>query len=89
VNRLKLAELSSGVGALVAGVGLGALSARWLEASAGLVLASGVVLHAWGMWDKHRLEAGGPEARWSAVLYWVCWVLLAVAAIFVLARAVV
>jgi hypothetical protein len=86
MNRLKFAELSSGAGALVAGVGLGALSASWLASDAGVVLASGVVLHGWGMWDKHRLEAGAAEPRWSVYLYWVCWILLAAALALVLGR---
>ena len=56
MNHLKLAELTSGVGALVQS------------------------LHAFGMWDKHRLEAVGQAANplWIVALYWVCWLLLAV-----------
>ena len=36
-------------------------------------------LHAFGMWDKHRLEARGQaeNASWVVALYWVCWLLLA------------
>lgn len=88
MNRLKLAESSSGVGALVAGVGLGALAASWLASGAGVVLVSGVVLHGWGMWDKHRLEAGRAEPRWSVYLYWLCWILLAIALAFVLVQVI-
>jgi hypothetical protein len=38
-----------------------------------------VVAHAFGMWDKHRLEgqAHAPSEPWVTVLYWVCWLLLA------------
>ncbi len=79
MTRRKLAELTSGIGALVIGVGLGALLARWVGAAAGFVTVVGVLLHGFGMWDKHRLEAGLPIARDRAVvaLYWICWLLLA------------
>jgi len=80
VNRLKLAELTSGVGALVLGVGLGALFPNWFSPRAGLIAFAGLSLHAFGMWDRHRLEAvGQTENRpWVVALYWVCWLLLAV-----------
>jgi hypothetical protein len=80
MTRLKLAELSSGVGALVLGVGLGALFPRWFGPAAGMVVVVGLSLHAFGMSDKHRLEALGQAENppWVVALYWVCWLLLAV-----------
>jgi hypothetical protein len=80
MTRLKLAELTSGVGALVLGIGLGAWLSRWLAPAAALIVLAGVVAHSFGMWDKHRLEArASAEATDVLVvtLYWVCWVLLA------------
>lgn len=79
---LKRAELTSGIGALVLGTGLGALFARYLAPAAFAVLATGLLLHAWGMYDKHRLERGSDAAsvRYVAALYWLCWVLLALVA---------
>ena len=79
MNRLKLAELTSGVGALVLGVGLGALFPHWFGSIAGLVAFVGLSLHAFGMWDKHRVEAVGPAGNtpWVVALYRVCWLLLA------------
>ena len=79
MNRLKLAELTSGVGALVLGVGLGALFPHWFGSTAGVITVVGLSLHAFGMWDKHQLEARGPaeNPRWVVALYWVCWLLLA------------
>ena len=79
MTRMKLAELTSGVGALVLGIGLGALFSRWLATAAELITVIGLVLHAFGMWDKHRLEAIGPTENppWIVALYWVCWLLLA------------
>ena len=78
MNRLKLAELTSGVGALVLGVGLGALFPQWFGRLAGVITVVGLSLHAFGMWDKHRVEARdqAESPLWVMVLYWVCWLLL-------------
>ncbi len=84
MTRLKIAELTSGVGALVLGVGLGALFPHWFAPSAGVIVLAGVMAHAFGMWDKHRLEGRGhaPREPWITVLYWVCWLLLAGVVVF-------
>ena len=86
MTRLKIAELTSGLGALVLGVGLGTVFADWFAPAAGLIVLAGVVAHAFGMWDKHRLEreADAPSSPWIAVLYWVCWLLLAGAVMFLI-----
>lgn len=81
MTRLKLADLTSGVGALLLGIGLGALFSRWLTPAAGFVAVAGVVAHGLGMWDKHRLEGqgdAGVNEPLVVALYWVCWLLLAV-----------
>jgi len=87
MTRLRLAELTSGIGALVLGVGLGALIPDWFTSSAGFVVLAGVVAHAVGMWDKRRMEAHvhAKSGPWVVALYWVCWLLLAaiVALLFV------
>lgn len=87
MTRLKLAELTSGIGALVLGVGLGALFPHWFATSAGFIVLAGVVAHGFGMWDKHRMEAHvhAKSGPWVVALYWVCWLLLAavVALLFV------
>lgn len=79
MNRLKFAELISAVGALALGVGLGALFPRWFGPAAGVIVFVGLLLHAFGMWDKHRLESMGQPRHplWVVVLYWTCWFLLA------------
>ena len=79
MTRLRIAELTSGVGALVLGLGLGAWFSPWFTPAAGLIAVAGLAMHGFGMWDKHRLEsvahAEGP--RWVVALYWLCWFLLA------------
>ena len=79
MTRVKLAELTSGVGALVLGIGLGALFVRWVSPAAGVVTLAGVLVHAFGMWDKHRLDGQSPGDSSVLVraLYWTCWLLLA------------
>lgn len=75
-SRLKMAELTSTVGAGVLGVGIGILLA---SVARGLVLpliAIGLVLHLWGMIDKHRMEGGTPQPTWSVATYWLCWIAL-------------
>ncbi|MGE3507744.1 MAG: hypothetical protein AB7N65_02540 [Vicinamibacterales bacterium] len=87
MTRLKLAELTSGMGALVLGGGLGALVPRWFAPATGLIALAGVVAHGIGMWDKHRLQAQAPAESGPCVvaLYCVCWLLLATAVAFLFA----
>jgi hypothetical protein len=86
MTRAKLADLTSGVGALVLGVGLGALFAACVGPAAVVVTLAGVAVHAFGMWDKHRLEAPTPTDRSPLVLalYWVCWLMLAGILVFLM-----
>ena len=88
MTRLKLAEVTSASGALVLGVGLGALLARSIGTMAGPITVAGAATHAFGMWDKHRLEAqGGVQSpTWIVALYWVCWLLLAALVALLLLR---
>ena len=78
MTRVKLAELTSGVGALVLGIGLGALFATWIGPTAGFVTLAGLAVHAFGMWDKHRIEkrTEADADRLVLTLYWVCWLML-------------
>lgn len=86
MTRLKLAELTSGIGALVLGVALGALFARFVGPAAWVVTLTGVLVHAFGMWDKHRLEGKNEGSSGSVViaLYWVCWLMLAGVLVFLI-----
>jgi hypothetical protein len=76
--RVKGAELLSGVGAVVLGAGLGLLFSNLLKPYTVPLLLVGLLTHAWGMFDKHRLEGASAAARpwWSGPVYWVCWVAL-------------
>ena len=88
--RLKRAELASGLGAGVLGTALGVRFAPYLSGLWLLLLAVGAVLHAGGMWRKHRLEAsaGNEPVWWEALLYGLCWVLLGVVAVYAALRAI-
>ena len=84
---MKLAELTSGIGALVLGVGLGALFADWFASSpTAIVLVGG--RPTFGMWDKHQLERQSHIAvsPWVAGLCWTCWLLLAALVVLLIVR---
>ena len=62
MTRLKLAELTSGVGTLVLGLGLGALFPERLGQTAGLITFVGVALHAFGdLQSRHEHQGCLPE----------------------------
>ena len=86
MNRRKRAELTSGVGALVLGLGLGVLFSRWLAPGAGLITAIGLCMHAFGMWDMRRLDVRDEVdiQGWASWLYWLCWLSLAAVIAFLL-----
>jgi len=79
-ERLRGAELTSSVGAVVLGVGLGVLAADHIGSLGLPLLLVGAVVHAWGIYDKHRLErqADSPDVWWEPMASWTCWALLAV-----------
>ncbi len=88
LNRVKRAELASGVGALVLGIGLGALFPQWFAPSAVAITVIGLTLHAFGMWDKHRLEktSNATPPTWVTGLYWLCWISLGTVLAWILFR---
>jgi hypothetical protein len=85
-SRLELAELTLSLGAGVLGAGIGVLLTTWLDGLGLPILAVGLLLHAWGMRDKHALEAGAPQPAWSTALYWACWLILGALALYAIAR---
>jgi hypothetical protein len=80
-SRAKVAELMSGVGALVAGIGIGSYLPLFGRSAAGVVIVLGAILHTAGMWEVRRLEEGTLLPRWTTGVYVVCWVLLAAGAV--------
>jgi hypothetical protein len=78
-RRYKQADLMSALGAGVLGAGLGAMFATWLTTFAVAAVLIGVAVHGWSMFERRRLEDSGgePRAAWEIVLYWGCWLILA------------
>jgi hypothetical protein len=83
---IKRAELLSSVGAGVLGAGLALLFAEALSRYALAILLIGLVAHAFGMFQKHRLEgqAEGVRVWWAEVSYWLCWLALAALVLIIL-----
>ena len=78
---IKSAELASGLGAIVLGVGIGLFVPLPLRAHALPLLAAGVLVHGAGMSLKYRLEARQGEAFWwEMALFSLCWATLVVLA---------
>lgn len=84
--RVKRAETTSAIGAGVLGGGIALLAAQLLTPYAVPLLVLGLVMHGWGMYDKHHLEARAGAARiwWVEALYWSCWIALVALAAYVL-----
>lgn len=77
-SRAKRAELLSGIGAMVLGIGLGVLLSSFLKPYALPVLFIGLAMHALGMFMEHKFERASTGIRlwWAEILYWVCWIAL-------------
>jgi len=88
-GRLKRAELASTLGAAVLGAGIALLLSEVLRPHALAISGVGLVTHALGMTDKHRLETHAGEAQPArfAWVYWGCWLSLLGLAGYVLATA--
>ncbi len=72
--RLKSAELLSIAAASVLGAGVALVFQRWLAPFAAAIALAGLIVHAGGMYEKHRIEAGAgvKVALWETWLYWFC-----------------
>ena len=79
-SRRKRADLASVIGAAILGGGLGALATRYvgLSSSAVGLVVVGIVMHAWGMLERRRLDAPAPRIWWVEALYWACWLAILV-----------
>jgi hypothetical protein len=85
---LKRAELLGASGVFLLGVGAGAWFGKILAAYAVALIGAGALLHALAMLEKHRFEKAGGMAPpwWSRMLYWLCWALLVMLALLMIAR---
>ena len=85
LGQLRRAELASSVGAGILGAGLGAIFHQPLLHAVPFVIAIGLLVHGWGMYDQRRIQAAAPGSRvwWSEILYAVCWVALAALAFYI------
>lgn len=72
----KKADLASGFGAGILGAGLGALLGQYVGPVGVPLVILGIGLHAWGMFENHRLESGAARVWWADALYWFCWIVL-------------
>lgn len=80
-SKMKVADLTSGAGALILGIGLGAYFYDRVGKYAILLFIIGAVSHSWGMYDKNRIEKRLTSSTvwWEKVFYWLCWILLLLA----------
>jgi uncharacterized membrane protein YecN with MAPEG domain len=85
--RRKRAELASSTGAGVLGMGVGTLLAHWMSFHALPMVVVGVLLHGWGMLERHRLDRAVEMPLWSRALFWLCWIVLAILMIWIGLRA--
>lgn len=87
-TRVKRAELLSSLGAGVLGAGIALLLPNLLAPFAIPILLLGLISHAVGMTQKHRLEQQGEVVRvwWAEALYWFCWLALVGLLVFIVIR---
>ena len=87
-GAVRYADITSGIGAGVLGVGLGILIGDELRPIAAILLLIGALLHGWAMWRKHHLQRANVVElpHWSVVLYWICWLTFPALAALVVAR---
>ena len=85
-GAIKRAELASGLGAIVLGAGLALIAPEWLRGYAPVLLGTGLLIHGAGMTLKYRLQTrAGPPVWWERLLFWLCWVCLALLAVWIAA----
>ena len=78
-------RLLSTIGAIVAGLGLGAILQPWLGSAAVAVIIVGLAVHGLGMAGGRRVQ----RTRLENYLYWGCWVALGGLAAFLLGRLII
>lgn len=84
LTATKVAELASGLGAIVLGAGLALVLPDWLRFYALPLLVGGALVHRVGMTLKYRLENwDGPPLWWERALRWPGWTCLAVLGLWI------
>jgi hypothetical protein len=80
----KRAELLGATGVFLLGAGAGAWFGEALAAYAVALIVAGGLIHALAMFGKHRLELASevPQPMWYRMLYWLCWLLLLLLALW-------
>lgn len=76
---------TSVIGALIVGMGLGALFYNYLTSYIYLIIVMGIILHGVGMYLIHKREKINSNEQYSIsnIMYWICWVILASLAIYI------
>ena len=83
-GRAKAADLLSGLGAIVLGMGLALVAPAWLSAYGVSMLIVGLLVHGAGMSLKYRYESGQKEPLWwERLLLWSCWACLGALGIWI------
>ena len=82
-RRRAFASLS-GIGAALAGLGLGVILAHRLETMQWPILGVGIAVHLLGMIGTRRLqdESGYAPSALAQVMYWSCWLLIVALAVY-------
>lgn len=77
-QRRNASLLLSTTGAVVAGIGFGALLGEALRPIAAAILVLGILAHLIGMFGNRRAQLStGYHFRWWEVgAYWLCWALI-------------
>lgn len=85
---LKRQELLSALGVLTLGLGVGALASSYLRSVAPALAVIGAGAHSWAMYRRRHLERSTSmrSAWWMEVVYWGCWLLLALLATWLAGR---
>lgn len=87
MDLLQRAKLASTSGAGILGFGLGAALAGYFGPYSYLIIAIGIAMHGWGMYNSSGMggtgRAPGKNPLGGDWLYWLCWVLLALLAAYV------
>lgn len=80
ISRQIRIDLASAASAGILGTGTGVLLKSLLAPYGSVLVMIGIALHGWAMLAKRRFESNIRLQLWSTILYWTCWIALAVLA---------